>query len=67
MSVDMSADAVSARLAFVSKVSDLRSEARLAAKVDYSAAAVDKRIRQVAELRRLCLDLAIRNEPATRG
>jgi hypothetical protein len=57
MTVDKSARAVSARLELVSRMSDLRPEVRLASKIDYSEATVDRRLRTVAELRRLCVDL----------
>jgi hypothetical protein len=60
MTVDKSADAVSRRLEQVSQMSDLRPEARLAAKIDYRAEAVDRRLRMVSELRRFCIELGQR-------
>jgi hypothetical protein len=63
MSVDMSREAVSARLERVGALSDLRAERRLDAKIDYGPAAVDLRLQRVAALRRLCLDLAAAPEP----
>lgn len=62
MKVDMSPEGVSARLERVGALSDLRSERRLAAKIDYDPAAVDLRLAKVEALRRLCLDLAAAGE-----
>lgn len=57
MSVDMSPEAVTARLREVSRLADLRPENRLASKVDMSPEGVTRRLRQVSQLRRLCLRL----------
>ena len=57
MSVDMSPKAVGDRLRELCRLSDLRTESRLATKVDMSSAAVSRRLRKVSELRRVCLDL----------
>ncbi len=55
--VDYSPGVVTARLQEVSRLSDLRSENRLACKVDMSPAAVTRRLRAVSMLRRGCLVL----------
>jgi hypothetical protein len=57
MSVDMSAAAITARLRQVSAHADLRSGARLDAKIDMSPAAIVRRLQEVERLRRLCLQL----------
>lgn len=57
MSVDMSPEAVGARLREVGRLSDLRSERRLDTKVDMSPEAVSRRLEQIEQLRRLCLSL----------
>lgn len=53
--VDMSPEAVTERLREVSRLSDLRTSHRLAAKIDMSPAAVTRRLRRQSELRRTCL------------
>lgn len=58
MKHDLSPSAVSARLKRAAELSDLRSEHRLGAKIDYTPEAVDRRLRKVSELRSLCLRLA---------
>jgi len=55
---DMSAVSIDARLREVGRLSDLRTEARLLAKVEMSPRAIDARLRTVEQLRRLCLRLA---------
>jgi hypothetical protein len=55
--IDDSPLAVTARLREVGRLSDLRTENRLAAKVDMSPAALGRRLRVVAMLRRDCLRL----------
>lgn len=57
MSADTSPAAVDARLRRVADLADLRTERRLAAKIDYTAEAIDRRLRKVSERRRLCLSL----------
>lgn len=57
MTVDMSAEAISARLRRVGELSDLRVERMGKGKVDYSPEAISARIREVEQLRRLCLTL----------
>ncbi|MFP3941792.1 MAG: hypothetical protein ACLF0P_15970 [Thermoanaerobaculia bacterium] len=54
-SVDMSPEAVTQRLRELSRMSDLRTANRLAAKVDMSPEAVTRRLRRQSELRRTCL------------
>ena len=49
--VDMSAEAVTARLRAMSRMSDLRPENRLAAKIDMSSAAVTRRLKLQSRLR----------------
>ena len=56
--VDYSRAAVSERLQEVARLSDLRSENRLAYKIDMSRDAVSRRLRVVSDLRRDCLALA---------
>jgi hypothetical protein len=53
--LDMSPAAVTERLREMSRLSDLRTAHRLAAKVDMSPAAVTRRLRRQSELRRTCL------------
>lgn len=60
MTVDMSPEAVSARLRKAAELTDLTLGKRLHAKVDYSPEAISARLRQVEELRRLCLALGER-------
>ena len=60
--VDMRRAAVTERLRHVAMHSDLRSDRRLAAKIDYGPEAITARLRQVEQLRRLCLMLS-RAEP----
>lgn len=54
---DYSTAAVTARLREVSRLSDLRTENRLAYKIDMSPPAVTRRLRTVSMLRRSCLTL----------
>ena len=58
MSVDMSPGAIAARLHRAALLSDLRTEQRLAGKVDMSPVGISARLREVERLRRLCLQLA---------
>jgi hypothetical protein len=58
MSVDMSPEAIGQRLRRAAALADLRSERRLACKVDMSATGIASRLREVERLRRLCLELA---------
>ena len=67
MSVEMSPEAVAARLRRVAELADLRTERRLDTKIDHSPEAVDRRLRTVSALRRLCLDLAARTEGRSSG
>lgn len=62
MSVDVSADAIAARVREVGRVSDLDPARRLDAKIGLSAAAIARRIRTVSELRALCLRLRQRGD-----
>lgn len=57
MSVDMSPGAIAARLRIVAALTDLRTERRLDAKLDMSGPAIMRRLREVEQLRRLCLAL----------
>lgn len=50
-------EAVSARLREVARQTDLRTNRRLEAKVDYAPDAVSRRLRLVEALRRACLRL----------
>lgn len=61
---DMSPEAISARLREVAAVADLRPERRLDAKIGYAPADISRRLREVAELNRLCESLA-RSVPST--
>lgn len=58
MSVDMSPEAITARLRRASELADLRPEHRLDAKLDMSPAGITRRLRQASELRDACLKLA---------
>ena len=55
MSTVVDAASVTRRLQRMGRLSDLRVERRLLAKVDYSAAAVTRRLRTVSSLRAACL------------
>ena len=55
--VDYSPEAVTERLREVERLSDLRTENRLACKVDMSPAGVTRRLRTVSMLRDSCLEL----------
>jgi hypothetical protein len=57
MALALDAEAVRARLQQVSDLADLRPEHRLSAKIGMSGAAVFARLREVSELRALCLEL----------
>ena len=57
MRIPMDPQSIAARLDEVARLTDLRTENRLNAKIDYSPAAIARRLSQVAELRRLCLTL----------
>lgn len=54
---DYTPDAIEARLSEVVRQTDLRADRRLHPKVDYSPAAVERRLRQVEALRRACIVL----------
>ncbi len=58
MSVDYAPDPLTRRLLEMSARSDLRTELRLLAKIDYSPEAVSARLRQQSMLRRACLSCA---------
>jgi hypothetical protein len=58
--LDMSAEAVTARLRDVSARADLRPEHRLDAKIGLDAAAVTARLKLASALRDLCARLAPR-------
>ena len=60
--VDMSPEAISARIRRVSELSDLREDRRLDGKIDYSPEGISRRIREVSQLRALCLSLGRRPE-----
>lgn len=60
MSVDMSPEAILARLDRITELADLRPEHRLLYKIDYSPRAIGARLRTVAELSRVCLALGRR-------
>jgi hypothetical protein len=55
--VDMRAPAVTGRLRTVALRADLRTPERLVAKIDMSASAIARRLRQASDLRALCLRL----------
>jgi hypothetical protein len=59
----MSPAALTARLRRVAALSNLGTERRLEAKVDYSPAGVTLRLAQVAALHRLCMALGRRPKP----
>lgn len=61
--VDLSPEAIVDRLKQASDASDLRPERRLDAKLDMSAAGIERRLREVSELLALCESLSA----ATRG
>ena len=59
MSVDMSAEAIDARLREASRLAgSLRPEARLDTKIDTSATAVAARLKQASDLLDLCRTLS---------
>jgi hypothetical protein len=59
MSVDMTADAIDARLRSASRLAgSLRPEHRLDTKIDMSGAAVAARIREASDLLDVCRELA---------
>lgn len=55
MSVDIAAEAITARLARASALSDLRAIRRLDCKVDMSPEAITRRLRVQSQLRGACL------------
>lgn len=59
--VDMSAEAVSARIRAAGAASSLAMDAGLDTKVDLSPEAVSRRIREASDLLALCLRLAARD------
>lgn len=65
MSVDLDANAITARLRAASDAADLRPEHRLDAKVDLRPPAITARLRIASELRDLCgaLAAAARSSP----
>ncbi len=66
MTVDMSPEAISARLRKAADLSDLDRDLRLHGKIDYSPEAVSSRLREVEQLRRLCLALGRRPDVSDR-
>jgi hypothetical protein len=58
VSVEMSPAAIDARLRRAAQLADLRTEQRLACKIDMSPRTIAARLREVERLRRLCLELA---------
>ncbi len=54
MKVDLSREALHARLRYASEISDLRAERRLDSKLDMSPAGIERRLREVSELLQLC-------------
>jgi hypothetical protein len=61
--VDMSPEAILARIREVSRVSDLTAETRLDAKLDMSPEGILARLREVSELLDLCERLAETRKP----
>ena len=57
MSVDLSAEAVTARIERASALSDLAAGKRLEGKLDMSAEGVSRRLREACELLDLCKSL----------
>jgi hypothetical protein len=57
MKLDLSARAISERLAQVSAMSDLATEKRLDAKLDLGAQGISARLAEVSKLRELCMCL----------
>jgi hypothetical protein len=55
--IDMSAQAISARLRRAASESDLSTPRRLSYKLDMSSRGITRRLRKVEALRRLCLEL----------
>lgn len=55
---DTSPEAISRRLREVSRISDLRPDRRLDAKIDMSPEGVASRLREASDLYALCLELA---------
>lgn len=63
MTVDMSPEAVAARLRQASDIAgSLRPEARLETKIDMSATAIAARLREASDLLDLCRTLAARRK-----
>lgn len=65
MSVDYSSRAIEARLRQATDGVDLRPERRLDHKIDYSPAAVKRRLEAVEQARRACVVLAEAGEGLT--
>ncbi len=57
MTVDLSSDAIVARLRCASDLSDLQADRRLDAKLDMSPEGIERRLREVSELLALCTAL----------
>ena len=66
MSVDMGAEAITARLTRAAELSDLRATRRLDTKVDMSPEGITRRLRVQSRLRAACLEWG-RSLPATSG
>ncbi len=62
MKLEMSPDAISARLRKLAKLSDVHKSRRLDTKIDMSPSAVSRRLRTVSSLTSLCLRLG-RHKP----
>lgn len=62
MKLDLSARAISERLAQASAMSDLATEKRLDAKLDLSAQGISARLTEVSKLRELCMHLERANK-----
>lgn len=60
--IDMSAEAIEARLRRVAELSDLRPDRRLHGKIDYSPEGIERRLRQVEQARQLCRKLGAAKE-----
>ncbi len=63
--LDMSPEAISARLRAASQMSDLSPDRRLDAKLDMSSAGVTARLREASDLYDACLRLAALGRDAT--
>lgn len=61
MKLDLSAAAITARIAQVSAQADLDPRRRVHAKVDMSEAGITRRIQAVSEMLELCRALALAN------